>query len=424
MRAKKFTAVIFVITIASFMCYVLAALAYEKISGKSSEYAAKKSVLKIDWRKLYPFENPQISGEKHDMNSFIKKYFRKGSSAAISRNLTELKFLIEAAKKYEQILGWNIVAAAEYNGVIKLSDGYLTNYVQKFDITHQAESIIAFSKFCESNGIDFCYVATPGKICRFEDANISGVLDFSNQNQDEFLAMLSNAGVKNYDLRENLHSDNLKHHESFYMTDHHWKAETGLWASRHILEFLRRDFSWKVDPDILKPENFTFKIYPKYFLGSQGKKVTLAKTAPEDFTLITPNFDTRLHFEVPNLRINETGDFMITCDMTQLERIDYYKLGAYRVYNRGRQPLAKIHNELLPNKTGKILMIKESYSSTVVPFIALGVTDIDAIDPRDFTGSIRNYIAKNKPDLVMVIYNPQMLDTTTTEYSANVFELE
>ena len=256
---------------------------------------------------------------------------------------------------------------------------------------------------CKSEGINFFYVNLPTKICVSQDKNISGILDFSNQNTDRFLLGLKESGVKYYDLRKILHNEGMNHHEAFFKTDHHWKPETGLWAAKKVLEFLRNDYNYNVNPEILNPENFDKVIYPEWFLGSQGKKVTLKRARPEDISLIYPKYRTQFNFQAPAAGINISGDFGVIYEMKSIVSKDFYGTNPYAVYKYGDQPLSITHNFLSDNNN-KILVIHDSFSNSLIPFLALGVQQIDEIDLRHFSGSLRTYIKFTRPDLVFIAY--------------------
>lgn len=120
-----------------------------------------------------------------------------------------------------------------------------------------------------------------------------------------------------------MHESGFNHHEAFFKTDHHWKPETGLWAAGEILKILRDNYKWPVNPDLLQLKNFERVIYPKWHLGSQGKKFTLSRAEPDNISLIYPKFETSFIYEIPSLDINISGDFGITYDMTQISSLDY-----------------------------------------------------------------------------------------------------
>ena len=399
MKPERFTAGVFVVVVTTLMLLAFYSFVTNKLTQATN--ANKLETIAIDWEQLYPFEEGKREFASKVLSLY--DYLKDRIEQYTSTNLPCYYDLTDAAKKYENALGWNMVSVSDYNAVVKLRDGYLTTYTMSLDVAPDAESVKDFADFCAERGIDFAYINFPTKVCVSEDRDISGVLDFANQNADRFLAMLRDSGVRCYDFREALHAAGMKHHEAFYITDHHWKAETGLWAAGKVLEILRDDLGWNVEPEIIAPENFEYVVYRDWFLGSQGKKVTLARTKPDDFTMIYPKFDTSLKFEAASLGLDLSGDFGITYNMNEVVPRNYYSKNPYGAYIYASPQLTRIENKL--NTNGKrLLIVKDSFSICVIPFVALGVQYVDAIDLRHFTGSIKSFVNKVRPDAVIVEY--------------------
>jgi hypothetical protein len=209
-------------------------------------------------------------------------------------------------------------------------------------------------------------------------------------------------------LRENIHKENLDHHSLFYKTDHHWKAETGLWAAGIIAQHLNENNGFTINLDTFHPEQYQYNIYKDWFLGSLGKKVTLVRTPPEDFTLIYPKFDTDISLKIPEIYIDARGNFdvFIWPDMIKIK--DYYNRNPYGAYYGDRQ-LITVHNNLL-NDGKSVLLVKDSFVNVVAPFLSMGIEDLNILDLRHFNGSIKSYVKTNKPDVIVVMYNPGALD--------------
>lgn len=366
----------------------------------------------INWSEAYPFEHADDIEEKEvEDNSFVTKYTSVVSSVekSIERytqdNLVGYKFLTGLANKYENMVGWNFTSYNEYNGIYKLSDGYWTALKEEKDISDHVTALVSLNEFCEENGQEFLYIQAPYKISKYEDEGISGVVDFSNQNADDLLKGLEDAEVDTLDLRTIIYDEGLSHHELFYRTDHHWKGETGLWAAEKISEFLNSDYGYNIDTELLNDENFYSVEYPEYFLGSLGKKVTLAQTSPDDFALLYPKYDTELHYLIPSINIDKTGDFSITYNMEAVDGIDYYNKDPYHAYNYGDRAIIQIENLKEIEEDKKILIVHDSFSDCVISFLALGTKNVEAIDLRYFTGSLESYIKESNPDMVIVMYN-------------------
>lgn len=396
----KFTAVFFLIVVNIFMSLVPVSIGYRKIEAMTAPAGLVR--VNIDWKKLYPFDEPEVRRFADKKQTLVER-FKGRFDSYTSKSLLGSHRLVEAARTYEEFIGWNIAAIGSYNPVVKIRDGYLTSFKESSDVSGNAESLKAFSEFCRENGTELFYINLPCKVCVSEDKDINGVLDYTNQNADRLLSMIGEAGITYYDLRKYLHEEGMNHHEAFFRTDHHWKPETGLWAAGHILRILRDDYGWPVDAEILNPERFRYENYSSWFLGSEGKKLTLARTSPDDFTMIYPEFSTQISFDVPYCGISAGGDFTVIYNMRQIKRKDYYNLNPYGAYKYADQPLTHIHNKL--NGLQKtILVVHDSMSNVIIPFIGLGIQDIYELDLRHFTGSLRRYILSLRPDMVIVSY--------------------
>lgn len=362
-------------------------------------------VVNVDWEALYPHKGETAIDNSH--SAPIDRYRERiqGAGTDISRYATEmLPFYGDAvnlAAEFERAIGWNYVPYSEYNGVRVLENGYLAVFSPDQDVTDSADATVELAEFCARQGADFLYVEYPCKISKYDDPDISGYSDFSNQRADAFLARMEEAGIPYLDIRESIHEAGLAHRDLFYKTDHHWKAETGLWASGLMLQALHDRFGMDTHSEVLDAGNFTMDVYPDWFLGSQGKKVTLAQATPEDITLLYPKAETRFHYVIPNLGIDTVGDFSVTYDMTQVETIDYYGKNPYDAYNHADQALIRLENELIEDN-GKVLIIHTSFSNCVIPFLAMDIKQVDALDLRHFTGSVRSYIEQTQPDVVIV----------------------
>ena len=158
-----------------------------------------------------------------------------------------------------------------------------------------------------------------------------------------------------------------------------------------------------IDVSLFEKDRFSTKIYPQWFLGSQGKKVTLANAKPEDFYLFFPNYASSFHYEIKDKRIDADGDFSILYDMDYFNKRNLYGPSVYNAYIYGDQPLEKIENKLSKNDK-HILVVHDSFGDVVVPFLALGVRRVDSIDLRNFNGSLKSYIERERPDIVVVLY--------------------
>jgi hypothetical protein len=305
--------------------------------------------------------------------------------------------------QYERTAGWYFL-----NGdVVDIEDGYLSGVQAKHNAASNSTALAEQYGFLQDLHINFLYVQAPSKIA--PDNAISGVRDFSNRNADDLLQTLSQRGVPYLDLRENIRDEGPDHHDLFYRTDGHWKAETGLWASGILADYLNKKHGFNFNPLLVNPAEYNYTLYEDWFLSGYGKKVTLAQTAAEDFVLLTPKFDTDFSLAIPELNLDIRGSFDILIDRSQIDIKDYYGLSPYGAYMYSNRQLITVHNNLIQGGK-KLLLLKDSFANVVSPFLSAGIEDLHILDLRHFNGSLKSYIEKNRPDMVVALYNPSSLE--------------
>ena len=85
-------------------------------------------------------------------------------------------------------------------------------------------------------------------------------------------------------------------------------------------------------------------------------------------------------------------------DLSKLEVKDKYSM-----FLGGNQPLCVIENPSAQN--GKLLVIRDSYTDSLAPFLALDYQEVHLWDLRYNRTSLKNYIAQNGIDQVLVLYS-------------------
>lgn len=306
----------------------------------------------------------------------------------------------------------NIIQAREVNERYKQDNGRLTYVIGEYDMDVIAANTVAFRDAVEEQGIPMVYVNTPFQIHETDTQLPIGIEDYSNDNADRFLAYLEKNQVSVLDLRDCVAEDGLDHYDLYFKTDHHWKPEAGLWAVGKITDYLARlDKSFGVDRSILDQENYHFETMEKVFLGSSGRRVGTTYAGMDDLTVITPEFDTNLIFSAPNGNLHRTGSFAETFLFPEnLIADNILYSNSYTVYCGGSYDLLNIQNLGTESNANlnpkKILLIRDSYSDVLIPFLSLVYSQIHVIDMRVFTSDLLAYLDEFRPDLVLVVYNP------------------
>ena len=389
------------------------AVASQKVQPiqKKESGTAETADIYIDWAAEYPFEENEMIAQRNAaapsrLDAFTEnvKAFENKVSSAFRKMIPEYDSVIMASAKLEEWIGWDIPQYMEYNATMELYDDY---FITVTPINTRDLAIRAYddlNQFCQQQGTRLICVIPPSKVDPVKDTQISGHVDFSNRNKDLLVQQLTEKNIAYIDLRRNVREDGLDTHGLFFGTDHHWKPETGLWASAQIADYLNQSAQADLDISLFAADRYEHMVLKDWFLGSNGKKVTLARTAPDDFTVLYPRYDTEMNLKIPSRGIDQSGDFTITYDARQVETKDLMNLDPYAAYGYGNNPLAQYRN-LKDSSDLKILMLKDSYGNVVAPFLAQAVSQLDALDLRLFTGSVQSYIRETEPDVVIVLYN-------------------
>ena len=88
-------------------------------------------------------------------------------------------------------------------------------------------------------------------------------------------------------------------------------------------------------------------------------------------------------------------------DRSYLEQKDKYS-----AFLGGNQPLCVIKNEAVLDG-GKLLLIRDSYSDALAPFLSQSFSEVHLLDLRYYRASAAQYAAENGIDNIAVLYSVQ-----------------
>ena len=168
----------------------------------------------------------------------------------------------------------------------------------------------------------------------------------------------------------------------YYKTDHHW---TTYGAYLAYLEFTKSLGLQPIDINSLIEVNVS-NFYGTYF--SKAKPFNI-------------NGDNLTYYEFDNLTMNIVGDAVYESiyDYSKLEIRDKYSM-----FLNVNNPITIIKNSELKNGK-KLLVIKDSFANSLVPFLTQNYEEIHVIDLRSFSSKISEYIKENAFDNILILYN-------------------
>lgn len=366
----------------------------------------------INWSEKYPFqtENMETGEATNDALLLFQnkvKAVEKKIGEWSSTNLWGYQHFIEMKAAYEHDLQWNLYR--QEGAAIKILErGYLSHIYPRGNTKEQADSLINFYQFCQSQNIPFLFVQAPQKIDRAMERSRPELESFANRNADDIVDRLRIEQVPVLDIRDIIEQKKIDNLSLFFKTDHHWRPQTAMWAADLIARTLqeRPDINLHYDPRLLSPESYGETVYYRNFLGSQGRVLTLSRVEPEDISLFFPKMETDFTYIIPDRSLHLRGDFSVMYDMKQVREGDCYHKNSYAAYSYGDEAFIHIHNHKQKINDKHVLLVKNSFGDAVEPFLAMAVAQMDVIDLRAFTGSLQTFIEQTHPDVIIVLYDP------------------
>ena len=334
------------------------------------------------------------------------------ASSSAEKNLNDnfhLRYLFyEVAGLFNRCTGRRHV-----DNCYKLDNGHLVTVGGNGEISESVAGMETFRNFCAEKKLPLLYVNIPKHYCQNEELATFGVADLTGLKSERFLNELNDAGIDTLNIRPFIEARYENPCDAFFKTDQHWKISTGLYCAQVLSEFLQDEYGIDLTVENIRDDAFSVTLLKNSWLGERGKKTGSAYSGLDDFEVIIPLKETHFHLEIPNRQISKSGDFSIMTDQSKLQT-DFWRCrygsSFYYFYLFGNDPIQIITNEDL--QSGRILLIKDSFSQALAPFLAMTANTLVTWDIRYNTDSLRDYIAQNKFDAVIVIYSESMINNT------------
>ena len=168
----------------------------------------------------------------------------------------------------------------------------------------------------------------------------------------------------------------------FYRTDHHWTSRGAYAAYKAYMELKGHS--------ALAPEDFTVTAYDGFY-GSTYSRSGLWLTESEPIEL----WDSGVEFTVTN---NDSQK--VSSSVFYPERLE--ELDKYTVFLDGNHSLVRIQN---PQGSGKLLVIRDSYSNCLGGFLAESYGEVVLVDLRHYREAVSALAQQEDFDNILVCYS-------------------
>lgn len=290
------------------------------------------------------------------------------------------------------------------NGVFFADDGYLIEKYNKSESMSKIAKVV--NNFSDKVDAEVTFMAAPTSC--FININRHPLGIDSNAQMLDMIELYGCLSCKKIDLTSLLFIENLSE-PMFYKLDHHWTSRGALAAACAYKYAMEEDaFPEYMEPldraEVLakyidKQENsFRFTVVSDNFRGTLFNKVGECGLEPD--IIEAPDLsDLDINYET------EEGSFDTVYDQSKLQTADQY---AY--FLSGNHPIATITNASCKNDR-TLLIIKDSYANSMVPFLVKDYSKITVIDPRYYGESVSELVNENGIDEVLFVYNMNTLGT-------------
>lgn len=345
---------------------------------------------------------------KTDYSSSEKRYLQKFPDANVEKVLSGefgSEFETFFADQFPQRNTWvglnAYTALAEGNngasGVYNCKNGYLINKPVSTDnnLDKNVGAVVDFAKTIDAP-TTVLLVPSTGYIA---DDVLPTFHDKYNDDEDisKISSTLSKEKIGFVDLRERFKSEYKNGSQLYYKTDHHWTTKGAYTGYQELCKALGIT---PIDDSTLKKDS-----YPDFY-GTTYSSSGFWLTPPDNIEIWSnpKNSDKNISVKITEgANVKTSGSMYFTDHLKEDDK--------YPVFIDGNHALTEITNSNAKN--GTVLLIKDSFSHSLAPFLAENYSKVVLVDLRYYKESVSQLVSAYNPEQVVVLYGIDNLATDT-----------
>lgn len=281
----------------------------------------------------------------------------------------------------------------EINDVYLGKDNYL---IDKYTQIKKKDKLIkVFNNFEQQTDIKLYLALVPTSISINEDKLPPySVYDSQLDDINYIYKGLNFTPISLYDI---LKTNNVES-DMFYKLDHHWTTDGAYVSYKNIIQNLGFNY--------IDKSEFAIKTVSNSFYGTLYSKTSDYSRSPDSIKLYLYNNDLDVYYA--DIDLHETTLY----DTSYLSKKDKYSL-----FLSGNHSLTLITNNTLQSED-ELIVIKDSYANSLIPFLINHYKKIHVIDPRYYNKSISDYIKENKNITTgLILYNINTIEKDLGVYT-------
>ena len=322
-------------------------------------------------------ENRNLSKTpKFSIETFTSGDFMADAEEYVSDHILGRDLWVSIKSWCERLMG-----KQENNGVYFGDEGTLINRLDTPDLEKLEQEMVNVDKLVSNAGVPVYFGLIPSSAEIWKDRLPAGAPTADEKTIIDRLYSKTRAEV--IDLYGVLaqHTDE----DIYYRTDHHWTSLGAYYGYAALMESMGLE---AVALDALTPTTVT-----EDFNGTIFSSSGVRWLKPDTIEIYIPEEGV----EVTRYPAGEPVEGELY-DESFLEKKDKYSY-----FLGGVQPLCTIKTQ--NTEAPKLLLIRDSYSDSLAPFLTQNFSEIHLWDLRWNLNSLQDYIAENQIDNVVVLYS-------------------
>ncbi len=276
----------------------------------------------------------------------------------------------------------------ESNGVYRCKDNYLMEELTVPSdklLENTLSSLKQFKRQYKKLDAFFLLAPNAGNILEEKLPNFTKLND-QDQSMDKFFKEIKRYGYTPIDVRDTF-ATHTEDTQIYYRTDHHWTTDGAYLAYKQAVKKMKLTDEVTYKPYVVKND----------FRGTLASKSGFVNGVNDAIKIYMPYKDKDYNNSVIYYADTKTK----TTEFYQLDNLD--TKDAYTVFGGSNHPMYTIKT---PTKSSKrLLLVKDSYANSFIPFLAQSYREIVVVDPRYFFDNIDDIIKAEEITEVMFLYN-------------------
>lgn len=326
-------------------------------------------------------ENRSLSSTpKFSFDNLIEGKYMEDIEDYISDHFPLRSLFMNIKSFYSKAIG-----KQEINDVYYGNDNYLLEKYDEIGYINELSDVIN-ELYKNNNKVNMSVMLVPTKISIYENKLPKNIKINNQQKLIREIYSKLDTNINKIELYDSFIKERDEQ-QLYYKTDHHWTSYGAYLAYSQFQN------------NYIDINKLTKKELTNSFKGSTYSKVVDYKTKNERIDIYEyKDYDIEVNYVLSKKQTNT------------LYNLDYLnKKDKYALFLDNNHPLITIKNKDI--KAGNILIIKDSYANSFIPFLVNHYRKIHVIDPRYYKKSITTYIKENNIENILVLYNVGTLAT-------------